>query len=167
MQVFENFSIRWLERKTRSYFKNQFLNVWNGNSGERRNFIRVLISSACLHHHLFALNHYFLNLRAMSIWNYICRLQLYLGIIKKLEKSYPDDLARVSAIFCIVMHEFLINYLVAFCWCGGRDKESKVPSPFAFVDAQPALCALSVSGALILTKSILSGEWKETSALPE
>lgn len=57
----------------------------------------------------------------------------------------------------IVMDEFLINYLVSFCWCGGRDKESKITS-FAFVDAQPAVCALSVSGPLILTKSILSGE---------
>lgn len=56
------------------------------------------------------------------------------------------------------MDELLINYLVSFCWCGGRDKESKITSPFAFVDAQPALCALSVSGPLILTKSVLSGE---------
>lgn len=47
---------------------------------------------------------------------HICRLQLYLELIKY--KKYPDDLARVSAIFCIVMDEFLINYLVAFCWCG-------------------------------------------------
>jgi hypothetical protein len=77
---------------------------------------------------------------------------------KNWRRVYPDDLARVSAIFCIVMDELLINYLVSFCWCGGRDKESKITSPFAFVDAQPALCALSVSGPLILTKSVLSGE---------
>ena len=40
-------------------------------------------------------------------------------------RVYPDELARVSAIFCIVMDELLTHYLVSFGWCGGSDKKSQ------------------------------------------
>lgn len=77
------------------------------------------MSSACLDH-LLALNHYFLNLRNMDTWNYICRLQYDKSILshimdlsKKWRGVHPDDLARVSATFCTITDKLLINYLVS------------------------------------------------------